>query len=75
MKNYYKLGIAVILWKSGGHSQAVISNDHEGNRMIHCANWVHTNLVKLSDYEHDILFVITDIDDICKFLQREQNNG
>lgn len=67
MKNY-PLGFAIIFWKSGGHSEAIISNDREGNRMIHCANWVHTDLVKIVDYEYDIENVITDFDDIAMFL-------
>lgn len=66
MKNY-PLGFAIIEWKYGGYSEAIISNDREGNRMFHCSNWVNTNLARLDDYEVNIENIITDFNDISMF--------
>lgn len=63
----YPLGFAIIEWKDGSHSEAIISNDSEGNRMFHCANWINTSLTKMADYESQMENVITDFDDIAAF--------
>ncbi len=66
MKNY-PLGFAIIEWKSGGYSEAIISNDREGNRMFHCANWINTGLTRLDIYEVNIENIITDFNEISAF--------
>ncbi|QQV88997.1 hypothetical protein [Providencia phage PSTRCR_121] len=61
------LGFAIIVWKSGGHSKAIISNDSNGTRMFHCANWINTDLTPVEKYYDQMEEVITDIDDILAF--------
>lgn len=72
MRNY-PLGFAIIEWKSGGYSEAIISNDREGNRMFHCANWINTGLTKMSEYQNQMENVITDFDDIVMFLSEDED--
>lgn len=72
MRNY-PLGFAIIEWKSGGYSEAIISNDREGNRMFHCSNWINTGLTKMSEYQNQMENVITDFDDIVMFLSEDED--
>lgn len=45
-----KLGLYRVYWSCGGSSLALISNDREGSRQMHCCNWVNTETVRLTDY-------------------------
>ena len=66
MMKKYPLGLALVKWKSGGISHAVIFQDKVGNQCLQCANWLYTpNVVPyLSSFMGDIENIITDIDDI-----------
>lgn len=75
MKNY-PLGFAIIEWKSGGYSEALISNDAAGNRMFHAANWINTNLTPLDKWLPNIDNIITDFNDISEFFDTlDKNQG
>lgn len=63
------LGLAIIQWKSGGYSQAVFYQDHEGKVAFQCANWLPVQEpIYLSDWESQIKNVITEIEYIYDFL-------
>ncbi|ARW58113.1 hypothetical protein [Serratia phage X20] len=66
----YPLGFAIIKWKTGGHSEAVIYQDSIGNQCIQCANWISVpnDMNWLCNFEDQIENIITDIDDIHMFL-------
>ncbi|UIS65672.1 MAG: hypothetical protein [Enterobacter phage ENC9] len=71
MHQKYPLGFALIQWKGGSHSEAVIFQDKVGNQCIQCANWLYTpNVVPyLSNFIDEIENIVTDIDDIAMIMQ------
>lgn len=63
------LGFVIIVWKEGGYSTAIISNDRNGNKMFHCSNWINTTLTPVEKYYDQMEKIITDFDNIIDFLE------
>lgn len=62
-------GFAIIKWKDGTHSEAVIYQDAVGNPCIQCANWISSpNTVPyVCNFMSEIEEIITDFEDIAAF--------
>ncbi|AWD90572.1 hypothetical protein KNT87_gp288 [Erwinia phage Cronus] len=69
----YPLGFAIIEWKSGGHSKAVIYEDALGNQCLQCANHLApiNYIPHLIYFEKEIENIITDFYDIAEFYGAE----
>ena len=67
----YRLGHAVIEWKSGGYSEAVFFQDREGIQYFVCANWV-SGPTLVSEREHWFENVMQDHDDIYHFFLEKE---
>lgn len=72
MMKKYPLGHAIISWKEGGYSEAVIFQDREGLQYFACANWT-SGPCPVKRYEDQIAFIISDYDDIYNFLLEKEN--
>lgn len=70
----YPLGFALIEWKEGGHSEAVIFQDAVGNQCIQCANWLATpnQIPYLSNFIDEISNIVTDVEDIAMIKQWDE---
>ena len=53
--NTVPLGLVKIYWVAGGCSLASISNCANGDRQIHCCNWVNTECFPLKEILEDII--------------------
>ena len=63
------LGLAIIEWKSGGYSETVFYQDHQGRIAFQCANWLPSlDPVYLDEWEDAISNIITDIEEIYEFM-------
>lgn len=63
----YPLGFALVYWKSGGRSEAVIFEDSVGNQCLQCSNWILTpNFIPyLSSFIDDIDLIMTHKEDLA----------
>ncbi|QOI66625.1 hypothetical protein [Erwinia phage FBB1] len=65
----YPLGFAIVEWKNGGYSEAVIYQDSIGNQCLQCANHlaIPNYMPWLINFQDEIDNIITDFDDIVSW--------